>query len=232
MCAITMADNNPSDESPFFELPRELRNMIYDHLRDHCAVIDGKEGNDQKHVRLNGMTATIETVAPHIFLVSKRVAAEVMAQADTSMTLHLTTARPLPQGAPQLPLSLTNKLKGAIFNLTALSGLDCQTAGQRCGAASDIRYHEGWIRDMQHALEDPIPIHVNICIQGCEQEGPFTWPERPHTTILGIAAGKLARDAGITSMSVYRCKSYRVLDLGEVWLSWSEEEGWSRHPLL
>ena len=213
-----MADDDPSFRPfSFFDLPRELRNIIYRQLK-----LNFSETEIQECCYLN---SSVETIAPHARRISRQFKRELGEEPGSTTTLSPWDApdfdyyKPIPGEA--LIKSTTNL---AIWLFAFCKDVLEGQCKEDCVAGGELRKHKSWIRGLVLRLPDLKAIHIYLTIEWSSQ-GEFGWPEAPHAPSCKRELSSVLEIEKLKSVHVYKMirgpgeAAEHDQDEGKLWVS-------------
>ena len=220
-----MADGKSSEGLfPFFDLPAELQDMIYNNLRQVVKVSD-KSKNYGKHFH-----TFVYALAPHVRLVIHQFKEEAENRIKKQTLLVMEDySLELMHSPPPLHSWITENTTHVMVILMAC----CDAAAvdgsceESCPAGFDVEMHKAWIERLLPNLPRAITLHVDLTIR-CAFDDQHCWPKAAHAPNLTNLLHDFVKMDRLTTLVVNK-------DLGHTenrWATWESEKGWQASEVL
>ena len=215
---------NPSEpRSPLFNLPRELRNIIYENLKGTFSI--AQPDADLENLPKVG----VHRLIPHFRLFNTQFKYEAEAQAWKKTTLTLEdNPKPWTRIMPEIPPNILTLTTDVEIKLMAVSEViqvperGHVTARGRTSPA-EISAHQDWISSLKNQLPNLEALRIDIYIRGFRHDKDVQ-PGHPHPSWLNAALERFVETDGITVLKVYEDRG----GVYQLWRTWSCEKGWQK----
>lgn len=219
------APSAPARLFPFFQLPRELRDTVYDHLEVRYPAMTRK---DRKNIY--AIEASVETIATQARLVSRQFKLEVEDRIRSTTRLTLRDHEDYAwSNHPKLFQTVAEAITD--IDITLLAFCDDTACVSDCTAAEELEKHKIWIEELVDGMPNLRNIDVLLNIEWCVQKD-YTWPNAPHGHELQQLLSTFIEMTSLGSLNVRRFPRdsveapYDPEASYELWVSWDKEKGW------
>lgn len=214
-------DNKTKKIFPFFELPAELREWIYDYLEGDEVVVEAPSIAATLSVKKQPLA--------NIMCVSKQFRREYEHVAASKTTLIYSDHEDFDFSLPALPCRLVG-VKIVEIRMFVVCEHTCPGNINHCDAANDLRQTFNLIDKVLPNLSDAkIELKLGLWWKANEKQD---WPETPHAdTLVADLKSRVETMEQLSRVEIYRSperclEADKLADGERLLVTWTKEGGW------
>lgn len=204
----------------FFDLPPELRELVYEYLAKEDVNIS--HPHTEARISIQGLPLA------NILLVNRETKREYQKIAGKKTTLVLPDHQ-ANFGFYYLPKRVLKMTKVTVRYFIACD--QCPLDRTCCSAANDLRRTLRFVNNIQYLMTQVTSLEVNIGLW-CKDDEKCEWPVTPHRQdVVDLLCRQLARVPKVTTIKVYRSlpgcwAADRIVNEACLLTTWTRGAGW------
>ncbi|CAK4032718.1 Hypothetical predicted protein [Lecanosticta acicola] len=207
---------------PFFDLPPELREWVYDNLSGDETVIASPTMEAAMSVK--------DCPLANIMCVSKQIKEEYEHVAEPKMRLIYSDHQDFNFTLPPLPCRLVD-VKIVELRMFVVCEHTCPGNATHCEAANDLRQTLGLVAGKLLLTPPDAKVELKLGLWWKEKENR-NWPETPHAeNVVAELKTRVEEIQQLSRVDIYRSDercldAEKIVDSEKLLATWSRDEGW------